>query len=115
VLCPNRNDWYKYERRIQQLSETVTTVWKRDAIIVMEVMNAKLGPHNETCHKVSWVWPNYITESQIDHIAISIIFRSVLNMRNKRGADIGSDHHLMVTNCRFKILAKEDWKKKKEI
>ena len=26
-------------------------------------------------------------------------------MRNKRGADIGSDHHLMIANFRFKILA----------
>ena len=26
-------------------------------------------------------------------------------MRNKRGADIGSDHHLLITNFRFKILA----------
>jgi hypothetical protein len=26
-------------------------------------------------------------------------------LRNKRGADIGSDHHLMIANFRFKILA----------
>jgi len=26
-------------------------------------------------------------------------------VRNKRGADIGSDHHLMIANFRFKILA----------
>ena len=26
-------------------------------------------------------------------------------MRNKRGADIGSDHHLMIADFRFKILA----------
>jgi endonuclease/exonuclease/phosphatase family metal-dependent hydrolase len=79
------------------------------------VTGGTVFPH-KTCHKVSWVWPNNITESQIDHIGISRKFRgSVLNVRNKRRADIGSDHHLMVANCRFKILAKEDWNKKKEI
>jgi len=26
-------------------------------------------------------------------------------LRNKRGADIGSDHRLMIANFRFKILA----------
>jgi len=30
----------------QQLSETITTVQKRDAIIVMGDMNAKVGPNN---------------------------------------------------------------------
>jgi len=45
-------------------------------------------------------------ENQIDHIAISKGFRrSLLDVRNKRGADVGSDHHLMITNFRFKILA----------
>jgi hypothetical protein len=26
-------------------------------------------------------------------------------VRNRRGADIGSDHHLMIANFKFKILA----------
>ena len=62
-------------------------------------------PH-KTCHKVLWVSPDNITENQTDHIAISKRFRrSLLDVRNKRGADIGSDHHLMIANFRFKILA----------
>ena len=62
-------------------------------------------PH-KTCHKVSWVTPDNVTENQIDHIAISKRFRrSLLDVRNKRGADIGGDHHLMIANFRFKILA----------
>jgi len=45
-------------------------------------------------------------ENQIDHIAISKRFRrTLLDVRNKRGADIGSDRHLMIANFRFKILA----------
>ena len=62
-------------------------------------------PH-KTCHKVSWVSSDNIMESQIDHIAISKRFRRPLvDVRNKRRADIGSDRHLMIANFRFKILA----------
>jgi hypothetical protein len=61
--------------------------------------------HHKTCHKVSWVSPDNITENQIDHIAISKRFRrSLLDVRNKRGANIVSDHHFMIANFRFKIL-----------
>jgi hypothetical protein len=46
------------------------------------------------------------TENQIDHIAISQKWRkSLLDTRNKRGADIGSDHHLVVAELRLKISA----------
>ena len=148
----------KKEEFYQQLSEAITTVKKRNVIIVMGDMNDKIGPNDEglqhvmgrhgignmnengelfselcancdliiggtvfphkTCHKVSWVSPDNITENQIDHIAISKIFRrSLLDVRNKGGADIGSDHHLMIANFRFKILAsrKKLKNKKKEI
>jgi len=50
--------------------------------------------------------PDYRRENQIDHTTISKRFRSsLLHVRNKRGADVGSDHHLMIANFRFKILA----------
>jgi hypothetical protein len=136
----------KKEEFHHQLSEKITTVRKRDVIIVMGDMNAKVGPNNEglehvmgrhgirnmnengelfselcascdlinggtvfphkTCHKVPWVSPDNITESQIAYIAISKRFRrSPLDVRNKREADIASDQHLMIANFRFKILA----------
>jgi hypothetical protein len=45
-------------------------------------------------------------ENQIDHIAISKRFRrTLLDVRSKRRADVGSDHHLMIANFRFEILA----------
>jgi hypothetical protein len=69
------------------------------------IIGGTVFPH-KICHKVSWVSPDNIAENQIDHIAISKRFRrSLLDVRNKRGADIGSDHHLMVANFRLKILA----------
>ena len=136
------------EKFCQQLHETITAVQKRDVIIVMGDMNAKIGSNNEglehdmgrhgignmnkngelfselcascdliiggtvfphkTCHKVSWVSPDNITENQIEHIAISEKFRrSLLDVRNKRGADIGSDHHLIIANFRLKNISRK--------
>jgi hypothetical protein len=76
------------------------------------IRGGKVFPH-KTCNKLSWVSPDSIMEIQIDHIAISKRFkRYLLDVRNKRGADIGSDHHLMRANFRFKLLTA---KKKFEI
>ena len=69
------------------------------------IISGTVFPH-KTCHKVSWVSPDNITQNQTDRIVISKRFRrSLLDVRKKRGADIGSDHRLMIANCRFKILA----------
>jgi hypothetical protein len=58
------------------------------------------------CHKVTWVSPDHKTENQIDHVAVGWQWRrSLLDVRNKRGADIGSDHHLVVAKFRMKIQA----------
>jgi endonuclease/exonuclease/phosphatase family metal-dependent hydrolase len=44
-----------------------------------------------------------VTENQTDHITVSRRFRkSIEDMRNKRGADIGSDHHSIVAHFRIK-------------
>jgi hypothetical protein len=50
-------------------------------------------------HKNTCVSPNLRTENKIDHITISrSIRRSLLDVCTKRGADIGRDHHLVVTS-----------------
>ena len=57
------------------------------------------------CHKVTWVSPDHKTENQTDHVAIRRKWRrSLQDERNKRGADIGSDHHL-VAKFKMKIQA----------
>jgi hypothetical protein len=64
-----------------------------------------LFPHTE-CHKVTWVSPDPQgrTQNQIDHICISKNWRkSLLDVRNKRGADVGSDHHLIIGIMRIYI------------
>jgi hypothetical protein len=68
------------------------------------VIGGKLFPHN-ICHKVTWISLDYITENQIDHFAISRKWRSLRGVRNKRGADIGSDIDLVVDLFKLKVLA----------
>ena len=57
-------------------------------------------------HKATWVSPNYHTgaENQIDHICIKHTFRSSLqDVKVYRGADVGSDHHLVVAKIKLKL------------
>ena len=58
------------------------------------------------CHKVTWVSPDKDNqvENQTDHIRISRNWsKSLLDVRNKRGSDIGSDHHMIMGILRIKI------------
>jgi endonuclease/exonuclease/phosphatase family metal-dependent hydrolase len=61
---------------------------------------------HKNCRKASWVSSDHRTQNQIDHLAISRKWRrSLLDVRNKLGADIGSDHHLMMAKVQIKIPA----------
>ena len=66
-----------------------------------------LFPHRR-CHKATWVSPDHQTENQIDHIAVRQRWRSSLqDVRAKRGADIGSDHHLVIAKLMMKLAARK--------
>ncbi|CAH8530029.1 unnamed protein product [Schistosoma rodhaini] len=59
-------------------------------------------------HKTTWISPDHTTENQIDHICINKKFRrSMEDVRTRRGADIASDHHLVVAKMRLKL--KKHW------
>ncbi|KAJ8356884.1 hypothetical protein SKAU_G00196780 [Synaphobranchus kaupii] len=60
------------------------------------VIGGSIFPHTNT--------PNHITENQIDHICISQKFkRSWRDVRVMRGADVPSDHHLLVMTARLRL------------
>lgn len=64
-----------------------------------------LFPH-KTCHKVTWVSPNGQVQNQIDHCIIQQRWRkSLCDVRNRRSADIGSDHHLVVASLQLRTAA----------
>ncbi|XP_072906368.1 uncharacterized protein [Hemitrygon akajei] len=66
-----------------------------------------LFPHRR-CHKITWVSPDHQSENQIDHVIVRQYWRSSLqDVRAKRGADIGSDHHLVVAKLKMKLSAKK--------
>ena len=55
-------------------------------------------------HKATWVSPDGITENQIDHFCITRKFRhSLEDVRAVRGADIGSDHYLLLAKVKLHL------------
>ena len=64
--------------------------------------------HHKRIHKATWVSPDLATENQIDHVCIGKRFRrSLQDVRVRRGADVASDHHLLV--ARIKLKLKRNW------
>jgi hypothetical protein len=69
------------------------------------VIGGSLFPHKDI-HKATWVAPNQHTFNQIEHVAISKKWRrSLLDVRSYRGADVASDHHLVMVQLRLKLAA----------
>ena len=76
------------------------------------VIGGTIFPH-KPCHKATWRSPDARTENQIDHITINRRWKSALqDVRVRRGADVGSDHHLVVAQFKLKLAAT---KKKKNL
>ena len=60
-------------------------------------------PHKDI-HLHTWTSPNHEHKNQIDHVAINGKFkRSVNDVRVMRGADVGSDHNLLITKLKLKL------------
>ena len=67
------------------------------------VVGGTVFPHKRL-HKATWVSPDGATENQIDHLCISKKFRrSLEDTRVLRGADVASDHHLVLGKFRLKL------------
>ena len=55
-------------------------------------------------HKKTWVSPGGETQNELDYICINTTWRSsLLDVRSHRGADVGSDHFLVVSKIRLKL------------
>ena len=132
----------------EELQSVVDKVPKRDMLILMGDLNAKVGRDNRgrekemgtnglgemnengelftdfcasneltiggtlfphrNCHKATWISPDHHTENQIDHVTIRRRWRTSLqDVRAKRGADVGSDHHLVIAKLKMKLTAKK--------
>nr|XP_042711954.1 craniofacial development protein 2-like [Chrysemys picta bellii] len=66
------------------------------------VIGGSIFPHKRI-HKSTWVSPAGTIANQIDHFCISKKFRrSLQDVRVRRGADVASDHHLVVTRLKLK-------------
>lgn len=67
------------------------------------VIGGTLFPHTDIC-KLTWYSPNGRDRIQIDHLMINDTWRrSLLDVKVRRGADVGRDHHLMVAVLKMKL------------
>ena len=65
------------------------------------MIGGSIFPHK---HIHTWRSPDHVTENQIDHICISHKFRrSWSDVRTMRGADVSSDHHLLLKAGRLRL------------
>ena len=68
-------------------------------------IGSTIFPHKDI-HKYTWNHPNGTVRNQIDHICISRTWRkSLLDVRNQRGANIGSDHELVLAKVQIKLCS----------
>lgn len=74
------------------------------------VIGETLFPHKDI-HKKTWISPIGRDQNQIDHIIINGRWRhSLENVVVKRGADVGSDHHLLLAKVKLHLKKAEKLK-----
>ena len=72
------------------------------------IINGSIFLH-KTIHKATWISPDGRSSNQIYHIVIGRKGRrSLIDVRDKRGADVASDHHLLLETIKVKLRVHQD-------
>jgi len=59
---------------------------------------------HKNIHKATWTAPDGITHNQIDHVLIDKRrHTNIFDVRSYRGADLDSDHFLVIAKVRFRL------------
>ena len=67
------------------------------------VIGSTIFEHKEI-HKLTWISPYRNVKNQIDHALINGRWKhSLHNVTVKRGADVGSDHHLLLATVKLQL------------
>ncbi|VDO79852.1 unnamed protein product [Schistosoma margrebowiei] len=76
-------------------------------VIDKPVVGGTIFPHRRIL-KATWISLDHTTGDQIDQICINKKFQRLMeDVRTSRGADIASDHHLVVAKLKLKL--KKNW------
>nr|KAG5701644.1 hypothetical protein BaRGS_019333 [Batillaria attramentaria] len=100
------------ENFYNQLQATTEEVKTHDMLLIIGDMNARENDltiggslfQHKTIHKTTWTSPDGATKTQIDHIIINKKWKSSMrDVKVCRGADIASDHNLVVGVLSLKL------------
>ena len=131
-----KDDWY------EQLQYEVSRVPQHDLLLIMGDINAKVGLDNSNCeaamgkhgsgsindngerlvdfcldiHKLTWKSLDGRTISQIDHMIINKKWRRpLLDVKVYRGADVSSDHYMLLAKIKLKLMAEDSNKRHRRV
>ena len=78
------------------------------------VIKGTIFEHKEI-HKLTWISPDGNVKNHIDHVLINGSWKhSLHNVTVKRGADVGSDHHLLLATIKLQLHVRRNPTKTEE-